>query len=55
MKPETERFYNFIRKRAKLYSLFLQGHAEGRETTIQEEAALEDEFVDFELRHDPEE
>ena len=55
MKPETEKYLSYIRKRAKECSLILQHHTEGKESSIEEENVMEKMWEDFQLRYDPEE
>lgn len=52
-KLETERFWNFIDKKSKDLMMIRQHHAEGVETTVHEDAVLEDLFVEYSRVCDP--
>jgi hypothetical protein len=52
MKPETEDYLAFVRKVNKDTSLIIQNHSEGKESSMEIEAVMEQMYVDYHLRHD---
>jgi len=54
LRPETEKFWNYVRKMARKYQYYLQQHSMGIETNVVEDSELEEIWLHFQLRVDPE-
>lgn len=50
MSNETKGFWSYIREMSRKLNLYVQHHVEGVETSVQEDADLEDLWVDYQLR-----
>jgi len=54
LRPETEKFWSNIKKKARKYQFYIQNRAEGKESNVFEDAELEEEWLRFQLVEDPE-
>lgn len=53
MRPETDRFWQWIKSQGKKHQMLIQSHVEGRATTVEEDALLQKLWSQYLLREDP--
>jgi hypothetical protein len=50
LRPETKRFWDWMKAQAKMFQMILQRHAEGRETTPEEDEQIKKLWLQFQLK-----